>query len=196
MQKRKFTLVSVVVLVLGVVTFAFAQFAAQHRELGIYDHQTGEFTPLHTAQSDLAAELPAVVPTTGTLVFKFTITSKTAIPKNGGIYCRVIVGVNGESSGYSPTEKGTGIAALVSGNTYTCTATVNYSWLLASPSTDKIVVGNEDVGVLFGYQFTATNTVGTIVDMVPGRESIQTTVAPFSVPANGVTTTENVSITL
>lgn len=198
MKKRHVIFVCVVILVLGVVTYALAQFASQsgERELGYYDHQTGVFTPLQSDQAaEPAAEPAAVVPTTGTLVFKFTITDKTPLLKNGALACTAKVSVT-DPNGFSATEKGVGIASLVSGDTYTCTATINYSWLLGSPTKDTITVQSEDVTDFFGYQFTAMNSTGTSVYVSNGRDSSQATIAPFLVPANGATTDKTISITL
>jgi len=198
MRKQNVITGLVVVLVLGFVTLGFAQFGSQsaHRELGYYDRQTGEFTPLRTAdaaQDD--AELARIAPTTGTLIFKYTITAKSPLPKNSVLACSGGAFVS-ESSGFSSTERATGIATLVSGTTYTCTSTINYSWLLSSPSTDKIQFQNIHASSSYGYQVTATNGTAILVQPVGGRESDQSPLAPISVPANGATTTENVSIML
>jgi hypothetical protein len=194
MQKRSLILSLLVVLILGFAIFAFAQRATHSSpgELGYYDRNTGTFTPL---QAGPETELPPVAPTTGTLIFKFTITAKSPLPKNSVIACSGGAFVS-ESSGFSSTEKVTGIATLVSGTTYTCTSTINYSWLLSSPSTDKIQFQNIHASSSYGYQVTATNGTAILVQPVGGRESDQSPLAPISVPANGATTTENVSITL
>ncbi len=194
MKKRSLIFSVVVVLILGFAIFAFAQRATHSSsgELGYYDRNTGTFTPL---QAGPETELPPVAPTTGTLIFKFTITAKSSLPKNSVIACSGGAFVS-ESSGFSSTEKATGIATLVSGTTYTCTSTINYSWLLSSPSTDKIQFQNIHASSSYGYQVTATNGTAILVQPVGGRESDQSPLAPISVPANGATTTENVSITL
>jgi hypothetical protein len=194
MRKRNLIFSLPVVLILGFAIFAFAQRATHSSsgELGYYDRNTGTFTPL---QAGPETELPPVAPTTGTLIFKFTITAKSPLPKNSVVACSGGAFVS-ESSGFSSTEKATGIATLVSGTTYTCTSTINYSWLLSSPSTDKIQFQNIHASSSYGYQVTATNGTAILVQPVGGRESDQSPLAPISVPANGATTTENVSITL
>jgi hypothetical protein len=196
MKKRSLIFSVVVVLILGFAIFGFAQHGSHSSaaELGYYDRATGAFTPL-AQQTGPETELPPIAPTTGTLIFKFTITAKSPLPKNSVIACSGGAFVS-ESSGFSSTEKVTGIATLVSGTTYTCTSTINYSWLLSSPSTDKIQFQNIHASSSYGYQVTATNGTAILVQPVGGRESDQSPLAPISVPANGATTTENVSITL
>lgn len=193
MQIRKFAFLSALV-VLALATLSFGQAAnpQSHRVLGFFDPATGAFEPL---SAGLQADAPPVAATTGSLVFKFTINAKSGIPKNAVISCSANVYVT-DSSGFNSSERGVGIATLVSGTTYACTATMDYSWLLASPSTDKITVQDVSASVLYGYQATATNGTAVVVEPVSGRSTSQSNIAPFAVPANGATTTEAVSITL
>src|ERR1700730_12178875 len=198
MQTRRTLLPSLVVLFVGLAPTAFGQFAthlpSSHRELGCYDRVSGVSTPLQQ-QAGPEAELPPVAPTTGTLVFKFTITAKSPLAKNSVVACSGGVSVS-DSSGFSSTEKASGIATLVSGTTYTCTSTINYSWLLTSAGTDKIDFVSIHASTGYGYQVTATNGTAILVQPVPGRDSSPSSLAPISVPPNGATTTENISITL
>jgi hypothetical protein len=192
MQMQKFAVLAA--LVLAFTTLSFGQLAnpQSHRVLGFFDPATGAFEPL---SAGLQADAPPVAATTGSLVFKFTINAKSGIPKNGVIDCTVNVYVT-DASGFNASERGAGVATLSSGTTYTCTATIDYSWLLTSPTTDKITVQDVSAGVLYGYQATATNGTAIVVEPVAGRTSSQSNIAPFTVPANGATTTETVSITL
>jgi hypothetical protein len=197
MQKSSMVLSLVVILILAFAIFAFAQrnahFPSSPGELGYYDRATGVFTPL---QQGPEAELPPVAPTTGTLVFKFTITAKSALPKNSVIGCSAVAAINSDSSGFNTTEKASGVATLVSGTTYTCTSTINYSWPLSSPTTDKISFSNVHAFIDYGYQVTSTNGTGILVEPVVGRDANPSSLPNINVPANGATTTEDVSITL
>lgn len=196
MQKRSLIVSVVVILILGFAIFGFAQRGthSSSAELGYYDRVTGAFTPL-ARQSGPDAELPPVAPTTGTLIFKFTITAKSPLPKNAVIGCSGGADIS-DSSGFGTAERANGIAALVSGTTYTCTATINYSWLLTSASTDKIDFTDVHASVNYGFQVTSTNGTAILVQPVLGRDANPNSLAPINVPANGATTTEDVAITL
>lgn len=194
MRIRRTTLLFLVVLVVGLAPLAFGQFAPHstlsHPELGFYDRETGAFTPLQPVAQDAEA-LPPVAPTTGDFVFNITITLKSAIPKNGVIGCSAKANVN-ESSGFSSTESGFGLATG-SGTTRTCSVTIPYSWLLTSASSDSVFL-NYEAFIGEGVQINATNGTGNLVE-ITGRDSKQT-LAPIKVPANGATTTETISMTL
>ena len=196
MQKRSLVFSLVVALVLGLAVFAFAQRATRSSsgELGYYNRSTGAFTPVDEEAAP-QVDLAPVAPTTGTMIFKFTITAKSPLPKNSVIGCSAGVFVS-DSSGFNSSEKATGIATLVSGNTFTCTSTINYSWLLATPSTDKISFQNINASINYGFQVTATNGTAILVQPIDARTSNPTELANIAVPANGAITTENISITL
>ena len=136
MQVRKMIL-SLAVLGLGLAPLSFGQFASQarsqNRVLGYYNRTTGAFEPLHPA-----AEVDAATATTetGELIVKYTITVKSTIPKNGVIGCSATAAV-GDAAG-DREERATGVATLVSGTTYTCSAIIHYSWLLDTPTTDPV----------------------------------------------------------
>jgi hypothetical protein len=194
MQKRNVIVPLLIVLALGLAPLSFGQ-ASQapksHRTLGYYDPATGAFEPLRPEMD--ANATPAVTATTGTLVIKFTITVDSAIPKNGVVGCEADTSIT-DSSGFYSTERATGIATLVSGKTYDCTATIPYSWTLSSASTDKISI-TYTISIDYGYEVTATNGTATLVDPVVDRSNEQ----PFgeiSVPATGTTTTESISVTI
>jgi hypothetical protein len=192
MQKRS-VIVSVAVVVLGVASIGFAQLKsrASQRELGYYDRSTGAFEPLQTAMDPDAT---TVVPRTGTLVVKLTITVDSVIPKNAVVGCASDASVSGDSSGFFSDEHASAVATLVSGKTYSCTMTMPYSWSLASPTTDKIGISYTP-SIDYGYQVTATNGTAVAVEPIVVRSNEQ----PFgsiAVPANGATTTETISVTL
>jgi hypothetical protein len=195
MQKRNVIVPLLILLALGLAPFSFGQLSNQartsHRTLGYYDPATGAFQPLRPAMD--ANAVPAVTATTGTLVFKFTITVDSAIPKNGVVGCAADTSIS-DSSGFYSDEHGSGVATLVSGKTYDCTVTIPYSWTLSSASTDKISI-TYTMTIDYGYQVTATNGTGTLVEPVNDR----TTEQPFgeiSVPTSGTTTTESISVTI
>jgi hypothetical protein len=194
MQKRNVFLALVVVLFLASAPLGFAQFGTQvlapHRTLGYYNSDTGLFEPLRSATQDLSEA--AVTPTTGTLVYKFTVTLKSPLPKNALVICSA-GGAVIETS-YSANEQGFGIATLESGDTYICSVSMPYSWQLHTASTDKIVLSYK-AETYEAIQVTAANGTGTTVMSTAGRASSQT-IAEIPVPANGATTTEAVSVTL
>jgi hypothetical protein len=187
-----------VVLVLGFGTSAFAQFAAHspfstNREFGFYDRSTGAFLPLKSAAAQDSEAAATATTVTGSLVFKFTVTTKSAVPKNGVITCATDLSIS-DTSGFTAEEHATGTGTLVSANTYDCTATVNYSWSLSSASTDKIYY-TPSATIGYGYEITATNGAATLV--VPATERSTTRgETPIAVPGNGATTTEDITLTL
>jgi hypothetical protein len=193
MQSRKITLSFFVVLV-SATTFSAAQIGrdSHSRTLGYYDSATRVFEPL---QETMNAEQPAVVvPTTGTLTVKYTITVDATIPKNGVVGCSASAAVTNDSSGSFPTEDGESIATLVSGKTYSCTVIIHYSWPLTSTSTDKIQIGGS-ASLVYGYEATASNGTAVIVQPITQRSAHQN-LASISVPANGASTTISPSLTL
>jgi hypothetical protein len=191
---RKFTVLSLFVLGLALAPFSFGQFAkpaqTSHRVLGYYDPATGTFSPAH--QSEAEVDAPAATTETGELIIKFTITVKAAIPKNGVVGCTATADAGDTASAHDETA--TGVATLVSGSTYTCSAIIHYSWLLATPTTDKITLGGSAT-IDYGYEVTATNGAAILVQPVEARRS-DTSIPSISVPANGATTTIDVNVTL
>jgi hypothetical protein len=196
MHIRKAVL-SLAVLGLGLAPFSFGQLASQDRPshpiLGYYDAATGAFTAVQTESQEAVAS--AVTPTTGTFIFKFTLTVKSAVPKNSVIVCKGIALLNGDSSGYTTQENATGIATRVSGNTYSCTATVNYSWPITSASTDKIYL-QADVSINYSLQVTASNGTSVTDVLITTRAAHPNFAPPIGVPLNGATTTETFNLTL
>ena|SRR5579864_1305407 len=138
--------------------------------------------------------LPPVTPTTGKFVFTFTITVSSTLPKNGVIGCRGSASVNESGSGQSIQQDAHGIATLVSGSKWTCTATMPYSWALATPASDTVTL-SYGVEMNFGLQVTATNGTGTVV--VPlNVDKVSQNLKNISVPLSGSTTNEAVSATI
>ena len=194
MQKQRVISVLVLVTVLGLASPAFAQIEnpafVPHRTPGYFNSDTGLFEPLHPMAQDEVSH--SVTPTTGTLVFNFTITLKSTLPKNGIVLCGA--GAEVSESTFSAVESGAGFASLVSGDTYSCTVTIPYSWLLSTPSSDKIALSYK-AEIVVGIQISATNGTGNTVMGTSGRASSQT-VSSIAVPVNGATTSETVSVTL
>ena len=181
------------VLGLGLAQFAFGQVAnprPSQRVLGYFDPATGVFRPLHsTAEVD-----PVTASTeTGELIVKFTITVKSTIPKNGVIGCSTTADTGDAAGDYE--ERATGVATIVSGSTYTCSAIIHYSWLLDTPTTD-IVTLSVGTTIEYGYQATAFNGSDTVVEPIEARGHSTSIPELKSVPANGATTTIDVNVTL
>jgi hypothetical protein len=188
------TVLSLAVLGLGLAPFSFGQLASQarpssQRVLGYFDPATGIFQPLHSA-----AEIdPATAVTeTGELIVKYTITVKSTIPKNGVIGCSATADV-GDAAG-DHEERATGVATG-SGTSYTCSAIIHYSWLLDTPTTDQVGLTGS-VTLEYGYQVTAFNGSAIVVEPIESRGSVPGIPSLKAVPANGATTTVDVSVTL
>jgi len=184
---------SLAVLGLGLAPLSFGQLASprpSQRVLGYFDPATGIFQPLHsTAEVDLAS----AVTDTGELIVKYTITLKSTLPKNGVIGCSIAATETGDAAG-SHEERATGVATG-SGTSYTCSAIIHYSWLLDTPTTDELTF-NGSATIDYGYEVTATNGSATVVEPIEARGSVPYIPPIKGVPANGATTTIDVSATL
>jgi len=134
---------------------------------------------------------PAVAPTTGTLVFNFTVTLKSALPKNSVLVCNA--GATVSEVGPSISQRATGFGTI-SGTTGTCKVTLPYSWALATASTDKISL-SYSAEVDYLYQATASNGTLAAAQLV-AMDRVSESLALISVPLNGATTTEAISATL
>jgi hypothetical protein len=193
MQTRKTILPLLAIFVLGLAPFSYGQFApkshATHRTLGYYDPATGKFEPLAPEQD---SDAPPVVATTGTLVFKFTVTVKSTLPKNSVIGCTADASIS--DSAFNGDEHGSGVAKLLSGDTYSCTVTIPYSWPLSSAGTDSIFL-DSSASIDYGFQITATNGATTAIEPIEARDASHS-LASIKVPATGATTTETIAITL
>ncbi len=192
MDIRKAVL-SLAVLGLGLAPFSFGQIASpkrpSQRVLGYFDPATGLFEPLRAAAEPDTTTATTV---TGELIVKYAITVKSAIPKNGVIGCSVSASVS-DGTGVH-TERATGVATG-SGSTYTCSAIINYSWSLDTPTTDPVGIAGE-VTLDYGYEVTATNGSATVVEPIESRGSVPPDSELKAVPASGTTTTVDVSVTL
>lgn len=133
-----------------------------------------------------------VAPSTGKFVFTFTVTVTSAVPKNGLVVCTAFANVN-ESSGQSISQKAIGIVTPSAGKA-TCTATMPYSWALATASSDKVNLSYK-VELDYAIEVTASNGTGTVVQAVSG-DNVNENLSSISVPANGTTTNESVSATI
>lgn len=193
MTSQRMFLPILVVFVLSLAPFSHGQVIAKtrpdHRTLGYYDPATGKFEPLTPASE---SEEPPVVATTGTLVLKFTITVKSVIPKNSVLGCTASADIS--ETGFSADEHGSGVAKLLSGDTYSCTVTIPYSWALSTPASDTIYL-EATANIGYGYQVTATNGADATVQPIDYRDSTHS-VPSIKVPATGATTTETITFTL
>jgi hypothetical protein len=193
MHMRKRTVLSLAVLALALAPCSFGQLVKQaqtsNRVLGYYNPTTGIFQPLRqSAESDPAAATTE----TGEIIVKFTITVKSAIPKNGVVGCEADATTGDAAGEYE--ERATGVATLVSGTTYTCSAIIHYSWLLDTPTTDKIsFVGSTSID--YGYQVTASNGSADVVAEIESRGN-NVNISTISIPADGATTNVDVKSTL
>jgi hypothetical protein len=129
-------------------------------------------------------------PTTGKFVFTFTLTVTSTLPKNGVISCRGGASVNESRSGQNIQQDAHGIATLSDGK-WTCVATMPYSWILATPTSDTVILSYA-VEMDYGLQVMAANGTGTVV--VPfSVDKVNQNLGSISVPLNGCTTSESVS---
>jgi hypothetical protein len=110
----------------------------------------------------------------GKLVFTFTVTiDDTTIPKGGVLVCTATATVEG----YTQKVIGT-VSAVIGKNT--CTATMPYSWVLATESTDKISL-TYAAEIDYGYEFTASNGTATDVQLA-SFDKVTGSLASISVP--------------
>lgn len=147
--------------------------------LGYLDAQTGVFHPAASgAIVDNNQLLASVIPTTGKLVFNFTISVQSAIPATDTIVCEASAEVLEVTTQHTVVEAAS-VAATRSGTTAKCTVTIPYSWVLTTPKTDMVTL-------------TYALSAPTAAPLLPSRTSTQT-VAAIAVPLTGATTTETVS---
>lgn len=159
--------------------------------VAVWAAMLGLASPLWAQNADSTP--PAITPTTGKFVFTFTLTVTSALPKNGVVSCNANATVNEASSGQSIFQKATGIATL-SGGKWTCKATMPYSWTLATPTSDTVLL-SDSVEMDYGLQVTATNGTGIVV--VPlSVDKVNQNIGSVSVPLNGSTTNESVTATI
>ena len=148
-----------------------------------FDPQTRVLVAL--PQADTASdEVPAVTTFTGTFVFNFTIAVKANITSTAKIQCTATATLLDVGTTNEIIEQDT-VLAVRTGTTATCSPTINYSWNLATGSTDK---------VMLGFIISAPSEAGVSASL-PSRVSEQLTFASISVPATGSTTTETLTPT-
>jgi hypothetical protein len=157
--------------------------AAKPSILGYLDPKTGAFRPViqNSVQSEDAEIAAALTPTTGTLVFSFTITIKSANLVTPTILCTATASPIGDTSGISISESGT-VKATITGSTAKCTVNMAYSWPLANPTTDNVFL-NYDINA---EQGTATSESRLSTQSLP----------TIKVPVSGTTTTKTITATI
>ncbi len=174
---------------LGLVASGFAQNIAQNIEtgkntatFGYLDPRTGLFHSL--TRTPLSPEEKAsITPTTGKLVFNVTITVSSALSTKAVIECDVAGGVADLTTGeFSNVAL---VTATRSGNTATCALTIPYSWDLATPTKDTVE-----------FDLSVSATVGTLGTAGFYNETFTAPAVTMKVPANGTTTTEDVTTTI
>jgi hypothetical protein len=118
----------------------------------------------------------------GTLVVNFTFTVDSALPAGAQLYCTATATVKDPGSGASISEGASSQSLASSGGV--CSVAINYSWKLASSSTDKIVLS-----------YSLSTSPSSDQNHESRTSQIQNFVT-ISVPANGTTTTENLAVTI
>jgi hypothetical protein len=112
------------------------------------------------------------------------ITVKANITSTVKIQCTAMVTLLDSGSGNEIVEQDTVVATRGAG-TATCSPTINYSWNLATVSTDK---------VMLGWIISAPAEAGVCASL-PSRISEQLAFPSISVPSSGSTTTETLTPT-
>ena len=139
---------------------------------GYLDPRTGTFRPVPTV-TDSDELAPPVTPTTGKIVLTLTVTLLSTFPSTEAFSCGLdATAVDSNGLSFLDTEQ---IAATKAGSTLTCTITLNYSWALATPTVDHMIV-----------DYTINGVAGT--SGLPTRLADHG-VAAMTVPASGKTTT-------
>jgi hypothetical protein len=151
---------------------------------GRWDPNTGIFTPVHEAPARLpeGEELPPTTTYTGKIVVNFTLTITSAIPTTDTIACNVSADVV-DATGSITDSLST--SATRSGSTATCSVTIPYSWNITTTADDVYIT----------YDISAPPQPLVSTSAFPRRYSGRP-VATITVPANGATTTYNLTDTL
>lgn len=133
-----------------------------------------------------AADLPpaTTTPTTGKFVFNIKIDVNPGLPTTAKIGCSASLATADTATADAFENDGVAVATR-SGSTATCSITVPYGWFLATPTKDEV-----GIGVVIESE---TGTLGTPPYQVgtSTQELILT-----AVPANGATTTENITTSI
>ncbi len=157
--------------------------------LGYLDPQTGAFRPVHRHAGKGRDGLePGTVTITGKFVFNFTITLDSAVPSGDAVGCAAGAQTYDETRETDLDESGFA-QATITGSTASCTVSLPYSWLMASPSEDTVRL-NSDV-----FIFNPTNN-GLNLDGYFTRYSLHTINPDLAVPPSGQTTTVPVAATI
>ncbi len=169
--------------VLGLAASCFAQNAdtnvSTKKTSGIQAARAAAARALK-APGQSSEEVPAVAATltSGTFVFTITIDLHPGFPTSDKIYCSANAYTSESSSAnYADFSADGYVQATVSGSTATCSITLKYGWLLATPTSDTVGLG-VDVRSTYG-------SAGTI----PWWDNESTWGSSLaSVPASGSTT--------
>lgn len=169
---------------LGLVASGFAQTTETQKApvFGYMDAKTGLFHSL-TRTPLSPEEAAAITPTTGKLVFNVTITVSSALSTSAVIGCEVVGGVADIATGEFSNVAG--VTATRSGTTAKCTITVPYSWDLATPAKDTVE-----------FDLSVSATVGTFGTASFYNETFSAPAVTMKVPANGTTTTQDITTTI
>jgi len=170
---------------LGLLASGFAQTTETQKKTAVFgymDPKTGLFHSL--ARTPLSPEeAAAIVPTTGKFVFNVTITVNSALSTKAVIGCEAVGGVADLTTGEFTNI--VAVTATRSGTTATCTVTVPYSWDLATPAKDTVA-----------FDLSVSASVGTLGSTTFYDETFTAPGITTKVPANGATTTENITTTI
>ena len=133
----------------------------------------GLASPVFAQHAENAVPL-ATTTAAGKLVFTFTVTVDSTLPKNGVLVCTASASVE------SYTQKAIGIVSNPVAGKNTCVVNMPYSWSLATQSTDKIAL-SASAEVDFGYEATAENGTATVVEPV-ALDKVNANLPSISVP--------------
>ena len=182
--------ISKIVLVLaglaGIAPSAWSQSAekaSEHGILGYLDTRTGAFKPMvqPPAEEDQATVAATTSPTTGKMVFNFTVNVVSSLPSNEIIICAITAQVF-EIPSTVRIEEEAQVIATRSGSKATCTVNIPYSWPLTTASQDMVGLG---------FSVSATNATAAVL----GRLTNQS-LPSIKVPSSGSTTTRSISATI
>jgi hypothetical protein len=142
--------------VLGLAASCFAQNAdinvPTKKTSGIHAARAAALRALKAHDQSSEEAPPTTSPTTGTLVFTITIDLHPGFPSNAKLYCSASADTSEYTAPPDVSFSADGYAqATISGTTATCSITLKYGWLLATPKTDTLGLG-VDVSVVFGTE--------------------------------------------
>jgi hypothetical protein len=129
-----------------------------------------------------ASALAALSPTTGKLVFNFSVNVASWFPSSAIITCLAsgqLLEMTSLGVGAN-LQEGAGIVAIRSGSKATCTVTILYSWPLTSASHDKVTLGYN----ISAYSGTTLLRMSYIA------------LPSINVPTSGSTTSQTINATI